>query len=249
MISVIIPCHNQGKYLRTAVDSVMVQTRGDHEVVVVNDASSDNTEDVVNEVIAENPGRAVRLVNTEAQSGLSAARNLGISQAQGNYMLPLDADDFLHAEYLQRVGSVLDTTGVDIVSASRMNFGAVPRLVVTQACNPKLLPVYNQLGYCSMYRKTVWERAGGYSVNYPRMGYEDWEFWQRCAMCGCKFGNVPEILWYYRDRADGMAHGALRDDEYLMARMVTRLPQCYAPKSVERAFRVIEETQDEDSTG
>lgn len=250
MISIIIPCHNLAKYLRAAADSVLVQTRGDHELIIVNDCSPDDTQEIAEAIVEENPGRAVQVIRTEENVGLSAARNLGISQSCGEYILPLDADDFLHPMCLKLMAGPLDRGEADIVSAAQMNFGATCRTVDLGTPDPNLLPVYNGLGYCSMYRKTCWEAAGGYPVNYPRMGREDWEFWIRCARHGFRFGHVPEILWHYRDRPDSMAKAAMDDDEFLMARIVTRNPQLYARESIERAYAIIEEeTHDEDSSG
>lgn len=242
MISVIIPCHNQAKYLRGAMESVLVQVRGDHEIVVVNDGSTDGTSDVARSVIDENPDRAVRLIE-QGQAGLSAARNTGIESCESEYILPLDADDFLNPTYLAQTIPLLEAGSADIVAAGRLNFGLTCQLVLQPEIEPNLLPVVNVLGYCSIYRKSCWEKVDGYPQNYPRMGYEDWEFWLKCAEAECRFAVVQEILWNYRVREGSMAAGALEDDEYLRARMITRNPGHYSVESIERAYKTLEETQ------
>lgn len=241
MISVVIPCHNHGRYLRTAIDSVLVQSRGDHEILIVDDHSEDDTVEVSGSAIEENPGRAIKYLPLHASRGLSAARNFAIEHhAAGEYILPLDADDFLHPSYLAETVPLLDDNKADIVAADRINFGLHCAPVRPGKPNPDMFPLINQIGYCSVYRKSCWEKVGGYPINYPRMGYEDWEFWLRCAMAGFRFECVPKVLWHYRDRPKSMAKTALGDDEYLMARMITRLPQNYSMESIERAFKIVD---------
>lgn len=88
LVSVVIPCYAQAHYLGDAIDSVLKQTYSPVEVVVVDDGSPDD----VGEVAARYSD--VRLV-TQSNGGLSAARNVGVSAAQGDYLVFLDADDLL----------------------------------------------------------------------------------------------------------------------------------------------------------
>jgi len=96
LVSVVIPCHDQAHFLADAIESVLAQTYPHHEIVVVDDGSADNTE----EIAASYPGvRCVRQPN----AGLAAARNTGIRRSNGDYLVFLDADDRLLPEAL-RVG-------------------------------------------------------------------------------------------------------------------------------------------------
>ena len=88
LVSVIIPCYNQAHFLPEAIESVLAQTYPHFEIVVINDGSSDNSA----EVAARYP--SIRYVDQENQ-GLSAARNTGLRESQGNYLVFLDADDRL----------------------------------------------------------------------------------------------------------------------------------------------------------
>lgn len=92
-VSVVIPCFNQGRFLRDALESVRVQTVRPHEVVIVDDGSTDDTAVVARAF----PG--VVYVK-QANRGLARARNRGIAQARGEYLVFLDADDRLHPEAL-----------------------------------------------------------------------------------------------------------------------------------------------------
>jgi glycosyltransferase involved in cell wall biosynthesis len=96
-ISVIIPCFNQGPYLDEAVDSVLAQTFQDFEILVVDDGSTD-AETI--KILRDFARPKTRIIRTENQ-GLSAARNNGIREAMGEYILPLDADDKIGPGYLE----------------------------------------------------------------------------------------------------------------------------------------------------
>ena len=94
LVSVIIPCYNHGKYLSKAIDSVIQQSYSHHEIIVVDDGSVDNTKSVC----CKYP--MVKYVHQENE-GLSAARNMGIKHANGDYLVFLDADDWLLSQALE----------------------------------------------------------------------------------------------------------------------------------------------------
>jgi glycosyltransferase involved in cell wall biosynthesis len=93
LVSIVIPCYNQGRYLSRAIESVLAQTYGEYEILVVDDGSVDNTCE-----IAKRYPR-VRYVYQNNQ-GLAAARNTGIKQSKGDCLVFLDSDDWLHPEAL-----------------------------------------------------------------------------------------------------------------------------------------------------
>ena len=94
-VSIIIPCYNQGHFLRDAVQSALSQTWRPVEILVVNDGSTDCTSDVVATF-----GTAVKLIE-KRNGGLSSARNAGLREATGNFVVFLDADDLLHPKCLE----------------------------------------------------------------------------------------------------------------------------------------------------
>ena len=97
MISVIITTYNYGKYIERAIRSCIDQSldNSEYEIIVVNDCSTDFTEKIL-----ENYSTDVKVFNLTKNIGLSAARNFGIKQSKGQFILFLDADDYLHSEIL-----------------------------------------------------------------------------------------------------------------------------------------------------
>ncbi|MCB8933160.1 MAG: glycosyltransferase family 2 protein [Fimbriimonadaceae bacterium] len=110
-VSVVIPCYNQGRYLRDAVESVLCQTYPHVEAIVVNDGSTDETA-----VVAAAFGDRIRVV-TQENAGLAAARNAGIRASSAPYVMVLDADDTIDPDCVeQRVRFFLEDPSVGIVA-------------------------------------------------------------------------------------------------------------------------------------
>jgi len=103
--SIIIPVYNVEVYLRCCLDSVSSQTCSDWETICVNDGSTDGSASLLEEYAAKDPRFKVV---TQPNRGLSSARNTGLTQAQGNYVLFLDSDDWLEPNALQTMAQNLD---------------------------------------------------------------------------------------------------------------------------------------------
>ena len=193
-ISVIIPCYNQGRYLNDAIDSVLLQSFVDLEIIVVDDGSTDpETCSILNRLDREKT-RLVRRVN----GGLAAARNSGIRTANGNYILPLDCDDCIAPDYLRQAYGVLESDpACGIVYCKAEKFGA------QQGDWP--LPKFGRLRmalgnviFCSaLFRRCDWLQTGGYDENL-RQGWEDWGFWLALLELGRTVHCLPYTGFYYR---------------------------------------------------
>ena len=97
-ISVIIPVHNCEKYIGRCIRSLLKQTLNDseYEIIVINDCSNDNSKDAIKPFIGD-----IRLFNNNKQLGLPATLNIGIKQAKGQFIVRVDADDYVHWDYLK----------------------------------------------------------------------------------------------------------------------------------------------------
>ena len=99
LISIIVPCFNQGEFLAEALNSVMGQTYSNWECVIVDDGSEDDTSVVAAEFVEKD--RRFSYIKQDNQ-GPSIARNNGISLSKGTYILPLDSDDIIESTYLEK---------------------------------------------------------------------------------------------------------------------------------------------------
>ena len=99
MISIIIPCYNQAEFLPETMNCIQSQTCTDFECIIVDDGSTDNSAEIVRSYAADDP--RIRLI-TKTNGGTATARNVGLKVASGDYVIFLDADDFLHSEALAK---------------------------------------------------------------------------------------------------------------------------------------------------
>jgi glycosyltransferase involved in cell wall biosynthesis len=122
--SIIITSHNQARFIPDAVDSALAQVYGDKEIIVVDDASSDGSQSLLEEY-----GDAIRLVKVEKNVGASHARNVGIGSAQGDFLVFLDGDDLLMPWALEIYGEIVDRKRPEIILSTMLWFeGRVPKL-------------------------------------------------------------------------------------------------------------------------
>jgi glycosyltransferase involved in cell wall biosynthesis len=226
VVSVIIPCYKQAQYLPEAVASVLAQSFADWEIIIINDGSPDSTSEVARRLAARRPRQAIRLLE-RANGGLAEARNSGIRLARGEYILPLDADDQLAPALLEKTVSCLQADpGVAIVYTDTLCFGTANHTQRWIDFDFTRLCAYNQMNYCSLFRREAWEKAGGYKRNMT-WGYEDWDFWISCGEAGFKAKHLPEPLFLYRVKPESMLTKAAEHDLELRAQIVLNHPGLY----------------------
>jgi len=207
LISVIIPCYNQGQFIDEAVDSVLSQTYDNIEVIVVNDGSTDP---FTIDLLREYDRPKTKVITTENQ-GLAEARNTAILAAQGKYILPLDADDKIAPTYCQKaIDVIISDDNLGIVHGETQNFGDNTEVRQDPPSTLEEILKKNTILCSSMYRKTDWETVGGYKKNM-KYGGEDWDFWLSILELGRKVYKIPEIMFYYRIRSSSMARSIDED--------------------------------------
>lgn len=215
LVSVVIPAYNAEPFIARTLKSVLAQTYDPVEVLVVDDGSSDHTATIVKQ-FAQTDSR-VRLF-TQPNLGVAAARNLGVQQAKGDFIAPIDADDLWDAETIAKqmdcflkspstVGLVyawsLDVDEQDLPT------GGFHAARVAGQVYPTLL-CHNFLGNasCTLMRRSCLMAVGGYNEQMraqQAQGCEDWDLYLRIAE-QYEFRLVPEFLVGYRKLRHSMSH-------------------------------------------
>jgi glycosyltransferase involved in cell wall biosynthesis len=226
-LSVVIPCYNDGRFLMDAVESVESNRRGRHELIIVNDGSSDRT---TLDVLSAVESTGCRVIHQENR-GLAGARNRGILEARGRYVLPLDADNRIRPAYIDEGISTLDAdSGLDVVYGDAELFGdKTGRRRTDDFRLPRLLG-WNYIDACAVFRKAAWERCGGYDEGMPIQGFEDWDLWCRIACTGGRFRHLDEVLYDYRVRGDSMSR------EMMAPEKISKLMSYMRSKKIELAL-------------
>lgn len=237
--SVVITCYNYGKYLRGCVRSVANQTFKDFELIIVNDGSTDDSLKVAQACIAEFPDLRITLVDQPNSGQPALARNAGIRRAKGEFILPIDADDQIDPGYLTAAFQAIDANPkVDLVCAdSLFDDGKNRSRTWPGAFEVKALRAGNQLVYCCVYRRALWEKVGGYRNNVR--GYEDWDFWIALCLAGAKATAIKCIGLIYNQKDSGVYSQTVAHHETRLAQIKLNNPAAYTREQVEQAHRTI----------
>lgn len=198
IVSIVIPCYNHGQYIQEALDSIDIQKINyTIEVIIVDDGSSDAaTLKKLDDLKALN-----YTVIHQTNGGPGKARNAGIQVAAGKYILPLDADNKISPDYINKAVPVLEKNQADIVYAAPHFFGDTEirnRQFKVRPFDDLGLVTGNCADACAVFKKEVWEKNGGYDEAMPSYGFEDWDFWISASKNKFVFHFINDKLYYYR---------------------------------------------------
>ncbi|SDW72152.1 glycosyltransferase [Flavobacterium degerlachei] len=195
LISIVIPCFNDAEYIEQSINSALNQSHTNLEVIVVDDGSNAETKVVLKKL----EPKITKLITQENQ-GQSTARNVGITQAKGDYILVLDSDDFFEPSFCEKAIIHFEKDNTIKIITSH-----VRRLLLNKQ-NDVFIPnggtiikflKYNGATGSAMFRKSDWQKVGGYD-EAMRQGFEDWEFYIRLLKEGGYSYVIPETLFNYR---------------------------------------------------
>jgi glycosyltransferase involved in cell wall biosynthesis len=208
LLSVVMPVYNGARYLREAINSILSQSFDQFEFIIINDGSTDSSEDIIRQYSDE---RICLL--SQANCGLAATLNRGIGRSKGEYIARQDQDDISLPERFSRqiaylnanphcalVGTMAEILTEGLQTVKRF------RLPSENAAIKFALLFNNCIVHSSaMLRREAVVRVGGYSIDPERQPPEDYELWSRMARI-YEIGNIPEALHIYREVSTGMCH-------------------------------------------
>lgn len=199
-VSIIITCHNYGRYVADAIKSCLWQQIPPDEIIVVDDGSTDDSLKVLQQFEGK-----IRLIAQDNQ-GVAAARNHGIEAAHFPLLVCLDADDMLGPEFIAALRPAMEQdrgmgvaySGLRFIDGNGHDTGySAYRPFSWEIQTKGGVPPYTCIPSGSMFRKAMWERAGGYRQKYAPG--EDTEFWVRGLATGFTAEMVtPETFFWYR---------------------------------------------------
>lgn len=222
MISIIIPCYNQAQFLPEALESVLSQTYQRWECIIVNDGSTDNTDEVAKEWLK----RDERFIYIKkVNGGLSSARNEGLKAATGQYIVFLDSDDWLDADFLEKLLRVSMMNGADVTMSnmkwalspsgetgqlSWMNriFNALKSDIITEVSDRK--KVMDSYSVCNkLFLKDFLDKYKFFF--YEGLFWEDNPYTIMTTIRANKICLVRDSFYYYRKHEKSISSTALSD--------------------------------------
>ena len=204
-VSVVIPLFNYGRFIEETLSSVAAQSLRALDVVVVDDASSDDSRERAIRWLGANRRRFNRalLVANETNSGLSLTRNVGFANAETPFVQALDADDLLLPDCCRSLLDVIKAKSAAFVYPILRTFGEPrPTYVSCRPYHPLFLTSGNYIDELSLVRRSAWAAVGGFRPT--PYGWEDFDLWCRMAERGFFGSWVERELALYRRHESSM---------------------------------------------
>ena len=211
-ISVIIPVYNVAPYIERCLRSIMQQTFTDGvECILVNDCTPDDSIEIVQSLIAEYEGNITfRIVSHDYNKGLAAARNMGLSVAQGIYILHVDSDDYCELNMLEELYKEAIRTNADIVCCNYWEETSTKSIAVQYAYTEETwnlvienaLHALNSAVWNKLIKRELYTRYGIQNFNGINM-WEDVGVTLRLRVLSKKTVIVPKALYHYNKQNMG----------------------------------------------
>jgi glycosyltransferase involved in cell wall biosynthesis len=247
IVSVVIPAFNRSVFLRQAISSVLAQTHSDFELIISDDASTDDTPAVVGAF----QDRRIQYFRNDRNLGLVANWNAGFRRAEGAYITLLEDDNWMRPEYLARAVTTLDQhpeigfmhTAVHLTDAHRKVTQVLQRWKTDRICGKRAELVDLMRGnkiYLStvLARRSVIESLGWFDENIPFS--PDWDMWLRIYTY-YDGAYVAEPLVYYRQHEANFTRQFLaqpsalfEDHRYVIEKTVQRIGKVYGVRFARR---------------
>ena len=229
-VSVVIPCYNYARFLPEAVASVVAQTLGAWEIIIVDDGSHDATLAVGRQLMARYPQQRIRLLH-QLNAGAATARNTGAHAATGEFLLFLDADDLLDPTFLARTAALLAARpNVGFAYTGMRMIGHDDHVWPSVAFDLHLLALDNFIPQHALVRRLAWQQIGGFDPLHFPHGFEDWDFWLRVALAGWPGAHIAEPLVSYRRHGPSLSRAGAPHEWDARAQMIRKHPQLYGPR-------------------
>jgi hypothetical protein len=228
-VNIVIPVFNQEGFIRQAVESALSQTYPNFDVSVVDDGSTDGSAKILEELLRAHAPRLK--LTTQENQGLAAARNAGIRAGEGEFILPLDADDWIDPIYLEHTVPKMADTRVGIVSTDMQYEGLRHDRIPPLGLTLRREMFANDLPVCSLIRREAFEQTRGYQQisvtiegkNVP--GFEDWCLWIDLLKHGWGVGVVSQALFHYRLKSTSMITEASKVRSALLEKLHALHPE------------------------
>lgn len=194
-VSIVLPCYNGAGFLAQSIDSVIAQTYADWELIIVNDCSTDNSLEIMQEYA--NRDSRIRIIDNEHNLKLPGALNRGFHEAKGKYLTWTSHDNRMAPNMLEEFVNYLDANpdkGLVTACYAAFSLKTGEQLYEVHHPDPQLhLPLYNCVCYAFMYRREVLETVGDYDTTLFLV--EDYDYWVRIWQ-KYPVGKIYKVLYY-----------------------------------------------------
>ena len=209
LVSIIMPSYNTGRFIKETIESVLAQSYPAWELIIVDDCSTDNTDDVVNQYLAD---ERIRYIKNDTNSGAAVSRNRALREAKGTWIAFLDSDDLWEPEKLQKQISFMRDNGYHFSYTNYIEIDEESKANGKSVTGPKRITKHGMYNYCWMGCLTVMYDAD--AVGLIQIAdikkNNDYAMWLKvCKKANCYL--LDETLARYRKRSGSISnHGYLK---------------------------------------
>jgi len=209
LVSIIMPSFNTGRFIAESIESVLAQTYTNWELLIVDDASTDNTDDVVQDVKSSHPERseAIHYYKNDRNRGAAYSRNLALREAKGEWIAFLDSDDLWYPEKLEKQLKFMNDNGYKFSGTGRIEIDENNNSLNTYIRSPHHVGKLGMFLYC-------WPGCLTVMYHVPTVGLvqianlkknNDYAIWLKVIQ-KCDFYAFDEVLSKYRVRKKSISH-------------------------------------------
>ncbi len=213
-----------------AIASVNNQTSKDVEIILVEDCSTD---EFTRDHICQNSFENTKKILNNRNLGVCESRNIGIQEARGYFILPLDADDKIAPNFISLALDVIESGTADVIYSDAQFFGKQNNVFKLKDFSLSSMLQGNVVVNTALYRKAAWAHVGGYSSEM-KAGLEDWDFWLSLIESGQRFHKISRSLFYYRQYGTSRTASANEHDEKLKRIIFSRHRKLYRKHGIHR---------------
>ncbi len=228
LVSVVVANYNYAQFLSTCLDSILAQTWRNLELIVVDDASTDHSR----EVLQRYEQRCTVIYRSTNSGNPCYPHNEAIAQSRGELLMYLDPDDRIEPSYIEEaVRKLQQHPEASIVYPGINVVGLNARTVVASPYDIHREILGNFIPCCSLYRREMWEETGGYVDNVK--GADDWNLWVAGASLGFLGVPLPRQLFHYYAKSDGLFEKESRPNlENRLKQVILNNSDVYPPEIV-----------------
>lgn len=237
-VSVIMAVYNGEKYLKECIDSILNQTFSDFEFIIINDGSTDKTEEIVKNAMKKD--KRIKLISNKENRGRAVARNQGLKIANGEYIAVIDSDDIALPQRLEKQVKFLDEnqdvglvgTWFYVIDEDGKIIGKEKNPVSDEMIREKILKAMPFCHSSLMWRKECIEKVGGYRKEFSLS--QDYDLVLRISE-KYKVANIPEFLCMRRYHPDAITVIKKREQEKFgkLAQILAEERRLYGKDSLE----------------
>jgi len=213
LVSVVIPIYNYGIQFEKTLCSIFDSTYKNLEIIIVDDGSNDEYVKLKLESLESHPN--IKIIK-QSNSGPSSARNNGINNSNGEFILPLDADDMIYPEYIQNCVNILkNNKNISPVYCDTHHIGQIQGIEQRPEWSMERLIQGPFIVNCSMFHKKAFDDCKGYDDSLK--GWEDYDLWIRMGQKGYIGKRIPKPLFiYYHHENDGTVSTEANKNQQLL---------------------------------